>query len=386
MGGVALGTSEIKRAPVAYDRFAGLGRWAARALLAALALLLIASALVPLTVGRGEEAKPPSVIIGQQAVAARPRDADLQLYDRAIARIAAGENYYDFIAAEHRRADYPLRPGVAVRLPTLAYLDVAMGVNGDGPAPVAMAAAVLLMVGVIAAWWGRLEPVDPSLRRIGTALVFFGASLGLNRYYFVLHELWAGMLLALALGLHRPERGKYGAAVLAAGLALAIREHALPFVLLMGAMAAWRRDWREAAAWGALVALFGAGLAWHVHLIAAQTLPSDPVGPSWLAMRGLGGFLSNVVLSSNLRFMPHELAGPLTILMIFGWSGWRSSAGLTGTLLFLGYGVAFAIAGRNDNFYWGAMITPVMALGLAFVPMALGSVVRAAFAGAGAAR
>ena len=46
---------------------------------------------------------------------------------------------------------------------------------------------------------------------------------------FVLHELWAGMLLALAFGLHRPGR-KYGAALVAAGLALAIREHALPFV------------------------------------------------------------------------------------------------------------------------------------------------------------
>jgi hypothetical protein len=224
------------------------------------------------------------------------------------------------------------------------------------------------------------------LRRIGTALVFFGAALGLNRYYFVLHELWAGMLVALSLGLHRPERKKWLGAVLAAGLALAIREHVLPYVLLMGALALWRREWREAGAWAALVALFAAGMAWHLHLINAQALPSDPTGPSWLALRGLGGFLSNVVLSSNLRFMPHYVAGPLTILMIFGWAGWKSPAGLTGLLLFLGYALAFAIAGRNDNFYWGAVITPVMALGLAFVPMALGSLVRAAFAGRSTAR
>ena len=57
-------------------------------------------------------------------------------------------------------------------------------------------------------------------QRIGTALIFMGASLGLNRYYFVLHELWAGMLIALSLGLHRPGR-KWLGAVLAAGLALA---------------------------------------------------------------------------------------------------------------------------------------------------------------------
>lgn len=382
MGGVAYRLDGVNgRGPAPYDRFAAWGRWPARLALAVLALLLAASAWVPLTVGRGEQAKAPSLVIAHNKAAERPRDEDLKLYDRAISRILHGENYYDFIVSEHRRADYPVRPGAAVRLPTLAYLDAAMGVDGDRPAPVAMAVALALMVGVIAAWWGRLGDlgVDPSLRRIGTALVFFGASLGLNRYYFVLHELWAGMLVALSLGLHRPERGKWVGAVLAAALALSIREHVLPYVLLMGAMAGWRGAWREAAAWGALVALFAVGYAWHLHLIALQTLPTDQVGPSWLAMRGLGGFLSNTVLSSNLRFLPHQIAGPLTILMIFGWASWRSSAGLTGLLLFSGYALLFAIAGRNDNFYWGAVITPVMALGLAFVPMGLGALVRGAF-------
>ena len=386
MGGVALGRGDLTRARIAvaapaYDRFATWRRGPALALLLAVLGLLLASALVPLTVGRGEVAVPPRIGAARTAaVAERPRDADLALYDRAIYRIRGGENYYAFIVSEHRRADYPVRPGVAVRLPTLAYLDAAMGVDGDRPAPVAMAAAVALMLGVIAAWWGRLGElsVDPSVRRMGTALVFFGASLGLNRYYYVLHELWAGMLVALALGLHRPEKGRWLGAVLAAGLALAIREHVVPFVLLMGAMAAWRGAWREAAVWGLLVVLFGAGLAWHLHLIAAQTLPSDPVGPSWLALRGLGGFLSNTVLSSNLRFLPHAVAGPLTVLMLLGWAGWRSSAGVTGLLFFLGYAVLFGIAGRNDNFYWGAVITPAMALGLAFVPMAGASLVRAA--------
>jgi len=368
----------------AADRFAHWGAWPARAALAVLAVLLVASAIVPLTVGRGQAAKPPSVarLLGPSKAAPRPRDADLALYDRAIARIRAGENYYDFIAQEHRQADYPLRPGVAVRLPTLAYLAAWSGLREDGLAPVPVLAALALMAGVVGSWWGRLGAlgVSPPVRRIGTALVFFGAALGLNRYYFVLHELWAGMLLALAFGLHRPEEKKWLGAVLAAGLALAIREHSLPFVALMGAMAAWRRAWGEALAWGALVALFAAGIAWHLHLVALQVLPTDPTGPSWLALRGLSGFLSNTVLSSNLRFLPHFVAGPLTILMLLGWAGWKSSAGETGFLLYTGYGLAFAVAGRPDNFYWGAMITPVMALGLAFAPMAGRSLWRAAFA------
>ena len=373
--------------PALWDRFAHWPRLWARAALALLVLLLVASAWVPLTVGRGEVAKVPTLALGHETGKTRPRDDDLALYDRAITRIRHGENYYSFIVAEHRRAHYPVRPGLAVRLPTLAYVDAWAGVDGDAPAPLAMGAAVLLMGAVIWAWWRRLgdEGCSEAERRYGTALMFLGASLGLNRYYFVLHELWAGMLIALAFGLHRPGRRFFGA-WLAAALALAIREHTLPFVLLLGAQAGWRwlqgdRAARaETLAWGALVALFGAGLAVHLHLIGVQALPTDPVGPSWFAMRGLHGWLSDVVLASNLRFLPHWLAGPLVILMLAGWAGWRSAAGLTGFLLYAGYGAAFMIAGRDDNFYWGAVVAPAMFVGLAFVPMAVASLVKAALA------
>lgn len=378
MGGDALGYGDLIEArgaagPPAQDRFAAWPRWRARAALLVLAGLLLASALMPLRDGGGAGPAP-------IAAADRPRDPDLALYDRAVARVARGEDYYAFIVSEHRRAGYPVRPGMAVRLPVLAWLDAAMGLASDAAAPGAMASALALMLGVIAAWWGRLGAlgVDPSRRRIGTALVFFGAALGLNRCYFVLHELWSGMLLALSLGLHRPEQGRWIGAVLAAGLALAIRELALPFVLLMGVMAAWRGNRREAAAWAGLVLLFAAGWGWHLHRIAAQVVPGDPAGPGWLALRGLRGFLGNTVLCSNLRCWPLGLAGPITVLMLLGWAGWRSSAGATGALLYGGYGLLFAIAGRDDNFYWGAMITPVMALGLVFAPMAAGSLLRTA--------
>ena len=375
-----------------WDRFANWPRFRALALLVALAAVLIASALVPLTVGKGEVAKAPPLIATGTTAKDRPRDDDLKLYDTAITRIRHGENYYDFIADEHRKASYPVNPGLAVRLPTLAYINAAMGMDGDAPAPLAMLAALALMLGVVAAWWRRLgaEACSEKQRLFGTTLMFFGASLGLNRYYFVLHELWAGMLLALALGLHRPkplndggkplgDGGKWLGAWFAAALALAIREHALPFVLLMAAYAGWRQAWREAVAWAVLAGLFAIGLAVHLHIIAGHALPTDPIGPSWLAMRGLGGWLSNVVLSSNLRFFPHWLAGPLVVLMVLGWAGWKSSAGAFATLLYLGYGLAFMIGGRDDNFYWGAVIAPAMFMGLAFLPMALRSLLRAGF-------
>jgi hypothetical protein len=364
---------EHVRAP-AWDRFAYWPRTRARIALVAFVLMLVAAAVAPISAG-------PSTVdtvnftemVAGEAGPERPRDADLALYDTAIERIQAGEHYYDFIVTEQRAANYPVNPGLAVRLPTLAYIDAWLGEIGQ------MIAAALLMVAVLWAWWNRFteEPGGKRYRRLGIAFLFVGASLGMNRYYFVLHELWAGMLIALAFGLHRP--GKWGAALAVAALALAIREHALPFVLLMGAMAFWRRDWKEGAAWTALTVVFLAALAVHLHIVAQQVLPTDRESAPWLVLRGMGGWLSNVVLSSNLRFLPDWMAGPAVILMVFGWAGWKSPAGAFGTLLYLGYGLAFMIAGRADNFYWGAVIAPAMFIGLAFVPQFLFSLITAAF-------
>lgn len=365
------------------SRFAYWPRLLARAVLAALTLLLLASAIVPVAKPGARSpwqgpVEGPVSTAAKTGVAAKPYDEDIALYEEAIDRIAQGENYYDFIVAEQRARDYPVNPGLAVRLPTLAYLDAWLGTPGQ------IAAALALMLGIGAAWWRRFgdEGVSPRARRMATAMVFVGASLGLNRHYFSLHELWAGGLIALSFGLHRVgvdgQGGRWLGAFCAAALALAIREHTLPFVLLMAAAALWYRNWREAAAWSALVAVFFAAMAVHLSLVARDVLPSDPHSAPWLVLRGLPGWLSNIVQSSNLRWLPHFLAGPAVVLMTFGWLGMKGRGGLFGFLLSAGYGVAFMLAGRWDNFYWGAMIAPAMFAGVVFAPRALSELADAA--------
>ena len=235
------------------------------------------------------------------------------------------------------------------------------------------AVVVLLMLGGIACFVGFRSKLRQGrwlpwllLGVIALLLLVIGAATGLKLQYLVLHEVWAGLLLALSFGLHRP--GRWGAAWLAAAAALAIREHALPFVLLMGAMAAYRRDWRETAAWGGLVLLFVIGLALHLAQVNPLISPADPASAAWIVWRGLGGLTSNVELSTSLHLLPGWLAAPLVLLPLLGWAGWKSNAGLFGLLLFGGYGLLFMIAGRDNNFYWALVVTPCWFMGLAFVP------------------
>lgn len=295
------------------------------------------------------------------------RDTDLQLYDRIVERVRAGENYYTVAVEEQRARDFPVRPGLAVRLPTLAFVYASVGQWG------LMVLAALLAVATVVAWHYRLRdvPGGPGRLRYLLLLLVIGAASGFKPHYLALHEVWAGMLIALSFGLYRPKR--WGGALIAAALAVSIRELALPFVLLMMTLAWARGNRGETAAWLGLVLVFGAALSLHLLLVAQMTTSADPASPSWFALRGLGGWTSNIVLSSPLYLLPGWLAAPLALLPLLGWAGWKSWFGVTGFLLCLGYGVAFMIAGRDNNFYWALIVMPVWFVGYAFVPRALAS-------------
>lgn len=354
----------MSRGAPAFDRFAHWPCGAARAALVVVVLVLAAAIWTAPRASTPQRTPHPAA-----ASAPAQRDTDLQLYDRIAERVAAGEDYYAAATAEQRARNFPVRPGFAVRLPTLAFLTAWLGPNG------LLVLAALLGLAVLAAWWNRLgeEPGGRERRPIALVLLAIGALAGLKPEYLALHEVWAGLLLALGGGLHRP--GRWRAAWLPVALALAIREHALPFVLLLAALAAWRRDWRELAAWLALILLFAVALAFHLHAVGAHLLASDRPSPPWLAFRGLGGWTGNIVDSSVLHALPSWLAAPLALLPLLGWAGWKTPAGRFFALLFLGYGLLFMIAGRANNFYWALVVTPAWFVGYAFLPMALRSLV-----------
>ena len=358
-----------------HDRFA---RWPQAAARAVLAFFLLLAALAAVAPGYAPPPPPvPKVTVRDAAghmVVRQEDDNDLRLYRRIIARVRAGENYYHAAVSEQRSNNYPVIPGFTVRLPTMAVLAATLGDRAM------IGLGLVLLAAMLLALWRRVMGEAGGAERMPMAvsLALVGLASGLNFKFDVLHEIWAAKLIVLSVALHRPREGRWGWSWLVAAAGLAVRELVLPYVLLMGAMALWRRRMAEAGAWLLLVVLFGAALALHLHLAAAQVQPGDPVSPPWLVLSGISGWLYKINNSTLLYLLPVWLSGPVLVAALLGWAGWRTPLGALGFLLSAGYAVMFMIAGRDNNFYWGLLISPMLLMGAAFLPISLPSLWRAA--------
>jgi hypothetical protein len=346
-----------------WNRFAGVSRPVAAAVLGLLALLMIWGAASDVGRDHVAVAKPSSAhfdgLVGDHA-----------LYARIAQRVDAGESYYAAAAAEHRAGDYPLRPFMTVRLPTLAYIVAALGER--------KAMLLVLVIGgaAILAWYRRLR-TEPALSRyaaVGALFVAANLTQLAAREWLFIHEVAAGVLLALALALYRPARPWRTMAVVAA--ALAIRETILPVAMLFGLFALIDRDWRAVAGWLAIGLCFAAGLGAHVAALAAVTTPADAASQGWNGQGGWIAYLSFVQASSLLRFFAGWVGALLVPLALLGWAACRSRLGLAVLLIQLGYAALLMLFARPANFYWAMLVTPTLFIGLAFAPTALIELVR----------
>lgn len=302
--------------------------------------------------------------------ASETEQSDLQLYRDVIGRVKAGDPYYTAAADLLRKGGYPLKPFVTFRLPTLAYAYALV------PEIVMSIIEGLLALAVLLVWWRRLEPHLP-LRMLALALVLMvgGTATLVEPVTGLFHESWAALLMALMIGLRRP--GHAAAAIVAGGLALLIRETALPMILAMGGLALIERRWREALGWAAVVALFAVALAAHAQMVASVVRSDDLASPGWNALLGIRFTLTSFAAVSSANVLPRALAMIVIILSLFGWASVRTGWALRATLLLVGYGAMLALFARPDTFYWALLIAPLSLAGLIFVPRAIAELVRA---------
>jgi hypothetical protein len=294
---------------------------------------------------------------------------DGRLWQNVIDRIRAGDDYYTAMEkalrpGPHRPPDvvYALRPCWSFRLPTLALFLSALRYDVIGQ-------SILAVLAILAAalWLVRLRGEVPFPCRAAAVLLLAPLIMMAMHKRYVFHDAWAGSLIALSLVLY----GRNLALSLACGLlALFIREIAAPFVLAM-AFCAWRENrTREVAGWSLGLAAFAIFYCLHAHWVAPHVRPDDPMKNSiafggWAFVTGTAEM--NLLTVLGVPYV-HAVLLPLGLL---GAIAWRSPLGarITTTLV-LFYG-AFLIAGTPDNWYWGLLTLPAMAVGFAFAIPAL---------------
>ncbi len=348
------------------SRFAGIKPPLARIGIALLAFLLAATLTALASPG------PPPV---SHDPAQRADDqADVVLYESIVSGVRAGGNYYTVTADALRAGNYPLRPFVTFRLPTLAVVQAAL------PNEVTVLLLYILAAAVMLAWFIRLRPAFARAPPLFIALVLLAAGM----VVFVqpelanFHEVWAGLLIALSLALRRP--GRWIEAVAFGLIAMLIRETAALYVAIMAILAFAEGHRREALGWCVPVVVLAAVVALHAHAVGQVVRPLDPASPGWAGLLGFGFFVKTITLSTALNLAPAWIAALLIGLTLFGWAAWNDALALRALAIFCAYAALLGLFGRVDTFYWGLMIAPTILVGLAFVPDGLRDLVSAAIA------
>ena len=336
-------------------RLARLSPAAAWAVLAGLLLLIAAGLALPPT------ANPTGSSAG----------GDAALYRQITARVARGEGYYEAVAVEHRASQYPLKPYTAVRPPVLTEVMARLG-----PAGADLLLRLLAIVAAVATVIRLAPSMRAPYREAAILLAATSAGAFVQSGMWVWHEVWAGLLIMLALAC-RTDR--HWAASLGFGLAAAlIRELAFPFLIVMAGAAWFGGKRREAFAWATAAAVVLIALAFHWSQVAQVARADDVTSPGWLALGGWRFDLTLARQSSLLIALPGWIAAVSTPFALLGWAARAGSyAARTTTLLALWFAV-FLVMGRPDNGYWGFLFAPILPIGLAFAPSALIDLIRAA--------
>lgn len=307
-------------------------------------------------VGRGAE--PPGGSV-------QSTQGDAALYRAIDDRVAAGEGYYRAAITEQRARDYPVRPFVAVRLPTRAWL---VHVLGGGGTLVALALLATLSLGATIL---RLRPVAQSRWQWAACAMVSTLSIVplIQPIVALWAETWAALAVALSLAIRTDDR--WGASVACGLLAALFREFALAYLAAMAFAALMERRRGEAIAWivGGLIAL--TVIALHAGAVAAVTQPGDPVSQGWVRAGGWRFILSMAQATTPLMLLPVVLSAAIVPVALFGWIVQADRYARRVALTLMAWIVPFLVIGRPENSYWGLMIAPLLLAGVPLAPAAI---------------
>lgn len=337
-------------------RWAAAPRWLARSVLAALVLLT--------AYGGWQSYRAP---LRPRSPSVSGTNTDIDVYRRIADRVRHGETYYRVAAAELSTAGFPTSSVFNFRLPTLAWLLGALPSDRAGQAVLLTLAALALVL-----WFATLWKKESFVMALAGSSLLLGllAWPALDDAYLV-HDLWAGILIALSL----VARGRrwFAAWIAAGAAALFVRELSLPFACVALADAATERRRRETLAWAIVIAAFGVAFIAHVEVVSASTGgAAGTIGAvNWFQLGGWPFVLKTALMNVWLIAAPPVVAAIALPLSLVGLAGWRGSPGTQVAAMVFTYIAAFLVVGQAFNHLWGFLYVGPASMGLAFAPASL---------------
>jgi hypothetical protein len=302
-----------------------------------------------------------------------PGETDADLYGRVVERVREGEDYYEAVDREFERVRYPVVSLFNYRTPLYAWFFSLFA----RPAWPKLIVGLLALCTLLLSYTTIRRSPGRVAGLLSVVLMSGALMLCLFEGMYLYTEAWAGTLIALSIAAYALR--KVGLGVLTGLLALFFRELALPYCALAGLVALWHRRWREVTSWLIGFALYAQYFAWHAY----RTLPGLPAAgealdmSSWVRFGGMEFLLAASRANIFLIAAPAWVAAICLPLAVLGLAGGRSDLAQRSLITVAVYLLLFAIVGKLDTFYWGMLITPLLALGIALSPWALGDLAKA---------
>jgi hypothetical protein len=296
----------------------------------------------------------------------KQREGDLKCYQTIVEQIHAGRNYYAIAGEELRKRSYPTGNVFNWRLPALAWMLGKLPSIRTGQMMAFILATITLLIWLMVfirekyAFWQVF---------CGGVILSGPITYSLIPGPFLSHEFWAGTLIALSLAAHA--RGWRYASVVSGLMALFLRELSLPFVCVMMILAYREGQHREALIWFTGILAFGGELLLHWTIVRKLITANDRALPGgWIVFGGWPFVLGTAQMNPLLLISPPWVTAIMLPLSLLGLAWWRDASGIRVACTVGIYVLAFAIAGRSCNIYWGLMYAFVLPLGLLHVPSA----------------
>lgn len=286
---------------------------------------------------------------------------DLKCYRGIIYRVQQGEGYYQAAHAELSSRGYPTKSVFNWRLPFLGWL---LGHIPDAR----MSRAIPMLLSLFAIWlWITLKVREWPIYKVAAGAIL---AAGFPIYtllddIYIIHELWAGILIFISLTAHG--RGWKTISCVSGILALFIRELALPFAAIMTVSSLVERRKLEALAWGmGIIAFLGVFL---FHFLTVQDfLTGDPVlhFGYWLDFNGWAFVLATFQIHPFLLLLPSWVTSIIVPFALLGFLGWHNPTGIRIRLTIIAYIFVFLFVGKKFNAYWGLIYCNLLPLGLLY--------------------